>query len=438
MKTSVKNYQRLCRWILVLSAIIFLSLPEMAYGSVINEDQEPNDTTEYVLLRGTVEDEDNGTLLPFATVAIEGSNIATVSNSKGDFILKVPKNMTDKDIRFSFIGYEKKFVPVSAFKDKRYKVKLKMITVPLVEVSVFPSDPNLLIKAVMNRRDENYLNQPARMTAFYRETIKKGWSYVSLSEAVVEIHKPAYNEPKEDRIRLKIGRKSTDYNKLDTLVFKLQGGPYTATMLDIMKDPYLLFDKATIDYYNFKISNITRIEDRTIYVLSFEQKPNITIPLFYGRLYIDTQNLAITQAIFNMNTEDKEEVSRMFIKKKPLGAKVYPTEASYIVTYRQDKNGKWYFGYSRGQASFKVNWKRKLFNTNYHTTLEMAVTDWAYTEDKPFKGSERLKINAILEDEVSGFSDPNFWGDYNVIEPEQPIESAIKKIQRKLERMNDN
>jgi len=343
--------------------------------------------------------------------------------------------MTDKNIRFSFIGYEKKFIPVSAFEDKRYKVTLKMITVPLVEVSVFPSDPNLLIKAVMNRRDDNYLSQPAKMTAFYRETIKKGWRYVSLSEAVVEIYKPSYSDLREDKISLQIGRKSTDYEKLDTLTFKLQGGPYTATMLDIMKDPYLLFDGDMINYYNFKISNITRIEDRTIYVLSFEQKPNLRIPLFYGKLYIDTENLAVTQAIFNMNTENKNEVARMFIKKKPLGAKVYPTEASYIVNYRQDKNGKWYFGYSRGQASFKVNWKRKLFNTNYHTTLEMAVTDWSFTDDKPYRGSDRLKINAILEEEVSGFSDPDFWGDYNVIEPEQSIESAIKKIQKRLDRI---
>jgi hypothetical protein len=383
-----------------------------------------------------VEDEDSGDPLAFATVAIEGSNIATVSNSNGDFSLKVPKNKTIEKIRISFIGYDKKYIPVSTLSHGRSTIGLKMITVPLVEVSVFPSDPNLLIRAVMNHRNENYLNTPTKMTAFYRETIKKGWSYVSLSEAIVELYKYSYDNPREDRVKLDIGRKSTDYDKLDTLAFKLQGGPYTATMLDIMKDPYLLFDKDMIEYYNFKISNITRIDDRTIYVLSFEQKPRVKIPLFYGKLFVDTRNLAVTRAIFNMNTEDKNEVARMFIRKKPLGAKVYPTEASYIVNYRQNNEGKWYFGYSRGQASFKVKWRRKLFNTNYHTTLEMAVTDWTTTDQEPFRGSDRLKINAIMEDEVSGFSDPDFWGDYNVIEPEQPIESAIKKIQKKLSRIN--
>ncbi len=431
MKTiqlSIRHH--ILKMALLFSAITMVSIS----GTASPDDKEQfRDTTDHVIVKGTVEDQDSGDPLSFATIAIEGSNIATVSNSDGNFSLKIPKNKTSEKIRISFIGYEKKYLPVSQLREKDSTIGLKMVTVPLVEVSVFPTDPNLLIKAVMNRRDENYLSSPAKMTAFYRETIKKGWSYVSLSEAVVEVYKHPYNRLREDRIKLHIGRKSTDYEKIDTLAFKLQGGPYTATMLDIMRDPYILFDNEMIDFYNFKVSNITRIDERNIYILSFEQKPNVEIPLFYGKLYIDIDNLAVTRAVFNMNTDDRDEAARMFIKKKPFGARVFPTEASYLVDYRQNKNGKWYFGYSRGQVSFRVKWRKKLFNTNYHTTLEMAVTDWETTDDSPFRGADKLKINAIMEDEVSGFSDPDFWGDYNVIEPEQPIESAIRKIQRKLD-----
>jgi hypothetical protein len=35
---------------------------------------------------------------------------------------------------------------------------------------------------------------------------------------------------------------------------------------------------------------------------------------------------------------------------------------------------------------------------------------------------------------VSGFADPNFWGEFNLIEPEKPIETAIRKIQKQLEK----
>ena len=123
----------------------------------------------------------------------------------------------------------------------------------------------------------------------------------------------------------------------------------------------------------------------------------------------------------------------MFIKKKPVGAKVYPTMAAYRVDYRE-KNGKWYYSYSRGQITFKIEWDRRLFNTIYESTIEMAITDWEKATEKPVRASERIKPNIVMTDEISGFADKSFWGEYNVIEPEKPIESAIRKIQKRLEK----
>ena len=41
----------------------------------------------------------------------------------------------------------------------------------------------------------------------------------------------------------------------------------------------------------------------------------------------------------------------------------------------------------------------------------------------------------ILVDQAEGFSDPDFWGAFNIIEPEKSIEVAIRKIQRKLRQL---
>jgi hypothetical protein len=65
----------------------------------------------------------------------------------------------------------------------------------------------------------------------------------------------------------------------------------------------------------------------------------------------------------------------------------------------------------------------------------MAVTDWGKTaEKKSIDFKDRLKPTVIISDEASGFSDPQFWGEFNVIEPEKSIETAIKKIQKQLEK----
>jgi hypothetical protein len=228
-------------------------------------------------------------------------------------------------------------------------------------------------------------------------------------------------------------RKSTDYTKLDTLVFKLQGGPYTNLMLDVMKNPEMIFTEDMIGNYQFTLNDITKIGDRLTYIIRFKQWPHLKVPLYYGEIYVDTETLAITGALFELNVENRDEASQMFLKKKPVGARVYPTVASYRVDYRE-KEGRWYYGYSRGQITFKVIWNKKLFNTVYESTIEMLITDWEKLSVNPINPADRLKPTVIMSDEISGFADPAFWGEYNVIEPEKSIESAIKKIQKSLEK----
>lgn len=419
----------------IITAIILIlmgfSRAAMASPAIPKSNQP--DTLTYVQYKGSVTDQETRSPLAFASLTLNGTNIATITNSEGEFSLKVPKSMSEGKVTVSFLGYKNKSVNLSEFKPERTKIELELLVIALNEVRVFPKDPELLIRAVMNKRAENYFNDQTLMSAFYRETIKKKRTYVSLSEAVVEIHKQPYMSSRIDVAQLYKARKSTDYTKMDTLTFKLQGGPYTTLYLDIMKNPEMVFTEDMIGNYEFSLENITKVNDRLIYVLAFKQRSHITEPLYFGKLFIDTESLAITSATFNLNVENKMMASDMFIKKKPAGAKVYPTLAAYHIDYRE-KDGKWYYSYSRGQITFKVDWNKKLFNTVYESTIEMAITDWEKTTDKPVKMADRMKSTVVLTDEISGFADREFWGEYNVIEPEKPIETAIKKIQKKLEK----
>jgi len=419
----------------IITAIILIligfSRPALASPAIPKSNQP--DTLTYVQYKGSVSDQETRSPLAFASLTLNGTNIATVTNSEGEFALKVPKNLTEGKVTVAFIGYKNKILNISEFKPEKTRIELDLLVITLNEVRVFPKDPELLIRAVMNKRAENYFNDQTLMSAFYRETIKKRRTYVSLSEAVVEIHKQPYMSSRSDAAQLFKARKSTDYTKLDTLTFKLQGGPYTTLYLDIMKNPEMIFTEDMIGNYEFTLENVTKINDRLIYVLAFKQRSHITEPLYFGKLFVDTESLAITSATFNLNVENKSMASDMFIKKKPAGAKVYPTLASYHIDYRE-KDGKWYFSYSRGQITFKVDWNKRLFNTVYESTIEMAVTDWEKTTDKPVRMADRMKSSVVLTDEISGFADREFWGEYNVIEPEKPIENAIKKIQKRLEK----
>ncbi len=431
--TTIINKNSLVYWFVTFVFAFSWINTSMATGVGIDT-KELTDTLNTLQYKGKIVDSESHDPLIFATISIEGTNISTVSNSEGDFVLKVPKDMEESTkINVSFLGYRQKTYLISDLEPEKNKLELEPLTFTLSEVNVIPRDIAKLIREVVHNKKENYMQDELKMTAFYRETIQRRRSYVSLAEAVVDVHMQPYASLRNDEMRLYKARKDADYSKMDTVTFKLQGGPYSTLMLDIMKGPYSIFNVRDIEYYDFSLDNVTKVDDRFVYIVAFKQKANVSEPLYYGKLYIDVESKAVTSASYSINLEDKKAATDIFIKRKPAGADVYPTEASYLVHYRQ-QDGKWMYSYSRGQITFKIKWNKKLFNTIYTSTIEMAMTDWQKVKGKPFKSNERIRHNIILQDDVSGFSDPQFWGDYNVIEPESSIESVIKKIRRRLDR----
>ncbi|NNC70457.1 MAG: carboxypeptidase-like regulatory domain-containing protein [Flavobacteriaceae bacterium] len=418
---------------LILSLCLIFASVNIAHSFELQENEQ-----EYTEYSGIIIDAQSNKPLVFASIGIENTNISTVTNNEGEFLLKVPDNINNASVVISFLGYSQKTIPLSDLKKRNNRISLEASTIELSEINVtLPKDAKELVRKTLKNKGINNLNQETLMTAFYRETIKKRRKNVSLAEAIVTLYKEPYNSVKRDKIKLYKARKNTDYTRLDTLALKLQGGPFNALYIDLMKYPQFIFSDDTIDLYSFSFGPSTTINDQPVYVVNFKQRDEIGEPLYYGKLFIDSKSLALTSALYDLNVENKTLASALFVKRKPRDVKVYPTKAAYRVDYRQ-KNGKWYYGYSNVQLTFKVIKKGKLFNSIYSLSSEMAVTDWKLNIDQDLKNKERLKPSIIIADEASGFSDPEFWGAYNVIEPEKSIESAIKKIQRQLKRIENS
>lgn len=420
---------------LIVAIVALLSLGTHPSSFANTYFQEEQEVLSYISYSGEVLDSDSKKPLVFATLTLEGTNISTVTNTEGMFSLKIPKNTAQGNISISFLGYKTKVIPLADLRTEKNEIMLDMASIELAEVNLtVPKSAEGLVRETMAKKGENYFKDPTIMTAFYRETIKKRRKNVSLSEAVVTIYKAPYNTPKRDAVQLYKARKSTDYSKLDTVALKLEGGPFNTLYVDIMKYPEYIFTDEDLPKYAFSFDQSTRVNDRLIYVVNFEQHPYINEPLYRGKLYIDSDKKVLTSAIYSLNITDVVQASKLFVRKKPANANVWPTDVAYRVDYRE-KDGKWYYGYSNVLLEFKINWDDRFFNSVYSMTAEMAVTDWEVnTEKANLKAREKMRTRIILSDEASGFSDPDFWGEYNIIEPEKSIESAIKKIQRQLRR----
>jgi hypothetical protein len=430
MNNAMKTFKNIS----IYAAVVLLAFAVQTAFAGSSGERKKADQQSYLTLKGKVVDAESGTPLVFATVAVTEANVAIVTNIDGEFTLKIGESLASKNLEFTSLGYKNKVVPINSMRDNGYKniISLDPAPIPIREIIVKPVDPvDIVIKAI-GKINKNYESDPNLMTAFYRETIRKNRTYVSIGEAVVEIFKAPYdNDARFDNARIYKGRKSADVEKMDTVLFKLQGGPVSALQLDLAKNTEAILTIEAMKYYNYSLASVIEIDGKPHYVIEFIQKPSIDMPLFMGNLYIEMDSYALTEAEFGFNLSDKVAASSIFIRKKPLGMEVTPEVATYRAKYRE-QGGKWYFSYSRAEVKFKVNWKKKLFNTFYTTMSEIAITDRTDQEVIKFAGKDKLRYTDVFSEKVSAFADPDYWGEYNVIEPDQSIESAIRRLSKKL------
>lgn len=394
-----------------------------------------NAQTDFKEYQGKVIDGRTNKTLEAASLNINNTNISTITNSEGQFTLKVPNHYLDSKVVISLLGYNTYVVPLSELANTKYVIELFEAVTELSTVNIAAyKDAESLVRKVFNDKSANVSGESVFMTAFYRETIKRRNRNVSLTEAVVNILKQPNSSQQRDAIQLGKARKSTDYKRLDTVSVKLQGGPFSTMYLDIMKYPEYIFTDESISSYNFTFNNPSTINNRTVFVVDFNPKDSQLQVSYKGKLFIDVQSLALVSANYFLDVSNMDRTKNLLVKRKPSDIEVYPLEAIYKVDYKE-KGNKWYYSYSNLSLTFKVNKKRQLFNKVYTLSSEMAVTDWEVnTADKKIKNKDKLRPSVIITDAISGFSDPNFWGEYNLIEPDKSIESAIDKIKKSIEK----
>lgn len=393
------------------------------------------EVTQWQEIKGKILSADTNDAIERATITLKGTNRSTVSNQEGKFSLKIPKSQEQQQLVIQAIGHKEQEISVSQSLRKSLRIVMENNTITLDAANIVAyTDANALVKKVFQNRQANYLNNQTVMTAFYRETIKKRSKNASLAEAVVNIYKQPYGNNRKDQIKMLKSRKDTDYSRLDTIALKLQGGPFSTLFLDVIKYPEYIFTPETMEAYIFKFDNLTEINGENVFVVNFKQRNEVTSPLYEGKLYVGASNLALVKATYALKLINIKEVNEMFIRSKPANVKIKPRQISYEVNYRQ-KDGKWLYGYSKADLSFEVKKRSKLFKSIYTLSCEMAVTDWqAGSIQNETQNALAIDEYIIMADQNIGFGDPNFWGKYNVIEPEKSIESAIKKIKRKLEK----
>ncbi len=427
MKTT---YKKATQVLVLLLAVIGLTTMQ-ASGSMLNREKAQQDTA-FKVFTGKVIDQATRKPVIFANVYLIGSSLGTVTNAEGEFILKVPASELNRKLGISNLGYKNMVVNLSELKSRENVFRLELAATPLEQVVIRSDDPVELLKMAYRRINENYNLNPEMQVGFYRETVKQNRSYVAVAEAVLDVYKSPYTSLMDyDRVRIFKGRKSEEVKKMDTLMFKLQGGPRTSFLLDVVKNPGEILSEEYFDMYNFTFAGFAAIDGRDNYVIKFDQREGVEIPLYKGTIYLDTKNMAFSRIDFSFSDKALEVADNELVRKKPMDLKIDVLGADYMINYRV-LDEKWYLNHVRSELVFKCIWKKKRFNATYTTALEMAVTDRNTDNITKAKYRDQSKMNDIFADKVNAYKDEDFWGDYNYIKPEESIESVINRLNKKL------
>jgi hypothetical protein len=398
-------------------------------GTGVTLAQNGNDS--YISISGQLKDAKTGEKIKYASITIPNTGVGTVSNSDGEFLLKVSKSLNADFFEVSHLSYTTTRFKISESTGKDMTFQIEPQFLMLKGISVVPKDARGIVQSALASVRKNYSEVPNMMTGFYRETIKQRRDYISLSEAVVDIYKAPYTSMQDDQVKIYKGRKGTNVKKADTLMVQLQGGPNVSMLLDIVKNTDLSIALDNLDNYKFEFGTMVNIDGKLNWVIDFSPAVITEEPLYYGKLYISQDNMAITRAEFSLDLNDEDKASRVFVQKKPIGLIFLPTTTSYLVTYKE-QDGKYFLNYVRVDLKFRCDWKKRLFKNYYSVMSEIAITDRHDNNVTKFANQDVFKRNMVFAEKVSNFTDPDFWGAYNIIEPDQSIESAIKKLSKNM------
>ena len=392
----------------------------------------PYSSPAFITLEGVVKERETGDPIAYCTVGIIETGMGTVTNQNGQFRLKLPDSLQNTYIHFSHIGFETQLVPASLLTENQVDIYLNTRYIPLEAVIIRLVNPQKLIKDMLTAREHNYSKTPHYLTTFYREGIERKRGFASLTEAVFRVYKTGFGNRQIDQVKMMKMRTITNQMNTDTVAMKMKAGVEACLQLDIIKNlpDFLILNEENMFHYT-KIA-MTVTNERLAHVVAFEQKPGIKGPLYKGELYIDEENFALLHARFQINPDFINQAQSMFVVKRSKNVDITPLEAGYTVNY-QRWNGKYYMNHTRGDLTFKIRKKKFLAGTStVHTWFEMATCQIDTLNVKRFPVRESQSTHNILS-ETNYTYDASFWGDFNVILPEEKLNDALSRIITKIE-----
>ena len=376
-----------------------------------------------IKITGCVVDAQDGSPLPLVNVSVRHQPLGTITNSQGRFEFKIPPAYKDSMLVFSFLGYSSANVLIPE-SDSTLTISLEPGTVKLQEVEVTYKNPDEIIRILKHNLSQNYWDKQAVLSGFFRESIRQDGRYVQVSEAIVEIIKPSYSNPADmERVKFIKGRKKNDLQSMDLVDFKLEGGPFQFSRVDIAR--YHDFFPKNDSPYKYTYDGVDVLNEEIVYKVRFKPCVDNGQLLYTGVLYVHAESFALVRAEFALTKKALKISGRTLIQKASRKLKIKVLQANYYIDYRFFRD-RWILNRIDGEIMIRINDKHNKVNSVFSAVSELLISDCKADKKMKLKSSELFKSKYVLADQIEE-TDEEFWENYNIIRPDEELERVFKK-----------
>lgn len=380
---------------------------------------------------GIIIEDETRVPVPFATIGLKRSGRGSVANINGEFILNIPFSLIDDTLVVSHLGFIRREIPVRQFVGNSFDIVLTREYISIPEIVIRNKIPQEIIFKTLQSVPANYGTTPALLTGFYREGIRKKNEIQTYAEAILQIFKSSYTTTfYGDQIKIVKSRKIENTDVTDTLTVRLKAGLSTSLDLDIVRNGFEFISRENINDYSYRITDIVTVDEDVAYVIEFEQKKNIDLPLFRGTVIINTSDNAVLNAVFEINPAHIDKIRDSFISSPSREFSTWPTSVRYSVAYRK-VDGRYFLSHVRGDLEFTSKQKKRLFNTQFMVFFELAVTDVNTGNISRFEREELAPVHSVFSSTITSY-DPVFWQGFDFLKPEDDLLEALKDMKVRL------
>ncbi|MBS2097982.1 carboxypeptidase-like regulatory domain-containing protein [Carboxylicivirga linearis] len=390
---------------------------------VISESNKKQESP-FLRIKGKVCDDADSSAMPMVNVTIKNKALGTITNMDGKYEFVVPSEYINDTLVFSYLGYLNSLFKVNEV-DSLLTVRMKSHDIKLKEIEVRYQEVDDIIEGIKKNKADNYFNTQTILTGFFRESIKQDNKFVQVSEAIIQIQKPSYkNLLSLERVRFIKGRKLSGLHAMESINFKLEGGPYQFSRIDVARYFEFLPKEEDQNTYRYTYEGVNYMDDEMVYQIGFAPVDDDGELNYQGKIMVHSQSYAIVHVDFELTKKSLRHSRKALIKKSTRRIKAKPLKAKYYIDYRR-LNNKWILNKVGGEIAIFINDKDQKIDSEFVGISELLISNCEFDKEERFKASELFKPNYVLADEIEE-TDEKFWENYNIIKPDEELEKVFK------------